>query len=189
MKTHLYRNICNPKWTENPNYQCQTCKQKYNRHNLTRVRHNRNVTLISFLQVGGESSFRWKAELKVAVKAMMTWHWAAEKKSGKNFYIWKDDSLCRTRVNLEFEQRLSNRKIKLNKWFIRKPFGWTYGSIKCTHYFICKYILPQSRLSVTVMPHSDAASSACSLFRLAYRVFSGCRIGVRHDGYRLPGLK
>ena len=51
------------------------------------------------------------------------------------------------------------------------------------------YILPQARRSVTVMPHSDAASSVCSLFRLAYRVFSGCRIGVRHDGYRLPGLK
>ena len=51
------------------------------------------------------------------------------------------------------------------------------------------YILPQARRSVTVMPHSDAASSVCSLFRLAYRVFSGCRIGVRHDSYRLPGLK
>ena len=51
------------------------------------------------------------------------------------------------------------------------------------------YILPQARRSVTVMPHLDAASSACSLFRLAYRVFSGCRIKVRHDGYRLPGLK
>ena len=37
------------------------------------------------------------------------------------------------------------------------------------------YILPQARRSVTVMPHSDAASSVCSLFRLAYRVFSGCR--------------
>ena len=50
------------------------------------------------------------------------------------------------------------------------------------------YILPQARRSVTVMPHSDAASSVCSLFRLAYRVFYGCRIGVRHDSYRLPGL-
>ena len=50
------------------------------------------------------------------------------------------------------------------------------------------YILPQARRSVTVMPHSDTASSVCSLFRLAYRVFYGCRIGVRHDGYRLPGL-
>ena len=51
------------------------------------------------------------------------------------------------------------------------------------------YILPQTRRSVTVMPHSDAASRVHSLYRLMSRMFTGCRIGVRHDGYRLPDLQ
>ena len=49
-------------------------------------------------------------------------------------------------------------------------------------------ILFQARRSVAVMPHSDAASRVCSLYRLKSRMFSGCRIGVRHDNYRPPGL-
>ena len=47
----------------------------------------------------------------------------------------------------------------------------------------------QARRSVAVMPHSVAASSVASLQHLAYWMFTGCRIGVRHDSYRLPGLK
>ena len=49
------------------------------------------------------------------------------------------------------------------------------------------HIQLQPRLSVTVMPHSDAASSVCCQHHLLYKHFSRCRIGVRHDGYRQPG--
>ena len=38
------------------------------------------------------------------------------------------------------------------------------------------------------MPHSDAASRVHSLYRLMSRMFTGCRIGVRHDSYREPRL-
>ena len=44
------------------------------------------------------------------------------------------------------------------------------------------------RLSVIVMPHADAASSVCNQRYLIFLVFSGCRIGVRHDNYREPQL-
>jgi hypothetical protein len=51
-----------------------------------------------------------------------------------------------------------------------------------------KYAFPifQMRLSVTVMPHADAASSVFNQRHLVFLLFSGCRIGVRHDGYREP---
>ena len=39
------------------------------------------------------------------------------------------------------------------------------------------------------MPHSDAASRVHSLYRLISRMFTGFRIGVRHDGYRQPDLQ
>ena len=44
------------------------------------------------------------------------------------------------------------------------------------------------RLSVIVMPHRRAASSVCNQRYLIFLVFSGCRIGVRHDNYREPQL-
>ena len=45
-----------------------------------------------------------------------------------------------------------------------------------------------SRHSVTVMPRADAASIVCSLCHLALFVYSVCRVGARHDGYREPRL-
>ena len=42
---------------------------------------------------------------------------------------------------------------------------------------------------VIVMPHADAASTECSRCHLTLFVYSGCRIGVRHDDYRVPHLK
>ena len=51
------------------------------------------------------------------------------------------------------------------------------------------YFLLQSRQSVTVIPRSDAESSVCSLHHFTPSVFSGFRVGARHDGYRPPGSK
>jgi hypothetical protein len=47
----------------------------------------------------------------------------------------------------------------------------------------------QSRRLVTVMPRADAVSSECSQRHLPLFAYSGCRIGVRHDGYREPRLQ
>ena len=45
------------------------------------------------------------------------------------------------------------------------------------------------RLSVTVMPHADAASRKQQEHQMTLIKNTGCRIGVRHDGYREPHLK
>ena len=39
------------------------------------------------------------------------------------------------------------------------------------------------------MPHSDAASRKVLIQQMMLAAYTGCRIGVRHDGYRQPGLK
>ena len=39
------------------------------------------------------------------------------------------------------------------------------------------------------MPHSDAASRKHPGLQSVQAAYSGCRIGVRHDGYRPPGLE
>ena len=58
--------------------------------------------------------------------------------------------------------------------FIHSLFGWFLRVLPV-------HILPQSRQSVTVMPHSDAASRVHSLYRLISRMFTGCRIKVPLD--------
>ena len=39
------------------------------------------------------------------------------------------------------------------------------------------------------MPHPDAASRVCSLYHLPSWKYYGCRMKLRHDGYRQPVLK
>lgn len=39
------------------------------------------------------------------------------------------------------------------------------------------------------MPHPDAASMVCSLYHLPSWKYYGCRMKLRHDGYRQPCLK
>jgi len=46
----------------------------------------------------------------------------------------------------------------------------------------------QVRLSVVVIPRSDAESSVCNQRHLTFLMCSGCRIDVRHDDYRVPHL-
>ena len=50
-------------------------------------------------------------------------------------------------------------------------------------------ILLRARRSATVMPHSDAASRKHTGHQSVQAAYTGCRIGVRHDNYRPPGLR
>ena len=45
------------------------------------------------------------------------------------------------------------------------------------------------RLSVTVIPRSDAESKEHPVHQTVYAVFTGFRVGARNDSYRQPGLQ
>ena len=69
--------------------------------------------------------------------------------------------------------------------FNQQPTLFFFGDM-CLLIF---FNLLQSRLPVTVMPRADAASRIHEQRQMTQAANNGCRVGARHDGYRVPRMK